>query len=1095
MLNRSSVDRGMFVHTCYKTLLCEENKKTNCSFERIEVPPPKSQNKSADYSKLGKNGIAMKGVPVYKGDIIIGKTLTKVQKDEEEKIDCSLAVGNGEEGIVDEIWEGVNEEGYKMVKVRIRQLRTPEVGDKFASRSSQKGVCGLLLSQEDMPFTQEGISPDLLINPHCFTAESQVSLYNGLSRPIGEMSETGGENVWTYDYDQNGLTHRKNLGMEWKGRRKVVKMTMQDGRTIRCTPDHKFYTTDKKWVEAKDLDMKKDKIIMGLDGVQDVNYGDEGGWKLATSNFMFSCDTHQNREKSMAFARILGHVLTDGCVYQISSSEFRCPVHFGHSIDAEICIQDIYLITGKTPKICKSSENGKASTYLVYVPYELSKSIGLLDGVTIGRKTRQDSDWPTFVKECPKSILREFLASMFGGDGHEPYIQGRNGSRPVCVKFSKSIHSDFNESFAVKIQNLCDLLNQFDVEAEIERIREFRNERDELFYSYYITIKNSLKFSQTIGFRYCTEKMSRLCLYKSYMEFQERVKAQSERILSLVDQYSVNMAVHRALSKAREELLKTEPSLNEYYSLSSMNQIGNRRKSSRSTEVLHLNYRYFPAFTKYLDDMGCLEWYSKTEYITKRDIDVLPTFHMRPIRIVEDGEEDVYCIGVDEFHNFICSGLTVSNCLPSRMTMSQLIEMLLGKTSALSGKLGDSTAFSKGSINPTESISKQLAELGFERHGNERLFSGYTGEMLQADIFIGTAYYQRLKHLVKDKMHCLTLDHQVLTLDGWRPIGELTTNDRVATLSQTTGVLEYQCPTKIWRYENYEGEMVHIKSPSIDLSVTSHHRMWIKGETDSAFRFEEASETVGKGYQYKKDAEWKRLDYLHPNTESLEETEELTLKPTDQWVFELSANQTRVLIDSITMNSNTFTGTSEETDRLQRLCLHAGWISDIDDNTIRIHRGVVYPIAEKTMETVTYEKCDVMCITVPNEVFYVRRNGKAVWTGNSRARGNVTMMHHQPSEGRSKDGGLRTGEMERDALIAHGGSAFIQETFFDMSDVYQVNVCGNCGSMLSAAKECRVCKKGDVSKTNIPYCAKLLLQELQALGVSIKISTSEKKEK
>ena len=80
--------------------------------------------------------------------------------------------------------------------------------------------------------------------------------------------------------------------------------------------------------------------------------------------------------------------------------------------------------------------------------------------------------------------------------------------------------------------------------------------------------------------------------------------------------------------------------------------------------------------------------------------------------------------------------------------------------------------------------------------------------------------------------------------------------------------------------------------------------------------------------------------------------------------------------------------------------------------------------------------------------------------------------------------------MERDALIAHGGSAFIQETFFDMSDVYQVNVCEHCGSMLSAAKECRVCKKGDVNKTNIPYCAKLLLQELQALGVSIKINTA-----
>jgi DNA-directed RNA polymerase II subunit RPB2 len=168
MLNKSSVDRGMFAHTCYKTLQCEENKKTNCSFERIEVPPTKSHNNTMNYSKLGENGIIKKGTPVVKGDIIIGKTLTKVKTDEEDdKTDCSLAIGNGEEGIIDGVWEGINDEGNKMVKIRIRQLRIPEVGDKLASRSSQKGVCGLLLNQEDMPFTSQGITPDLLINPHC----------------------------------------------------------------------------------------------------------------------------------------------------------------------------------------------------------------------------------------------------------------------------------------------------------------------------------------------------------------------------------------------------------------------------------------------------------------------------------------------------------------------------------------------------------------------------------------------------------------------------------------------------------------------------------------------------------------------------------------------------------------------------------------------------------------------------------------------------------------------------------------------------------------------------------------------------------------
>lgn len=79
--------------------------------------------------------------------------------------------------------------------------------------------------------------------------------------------------------------------------------------------------------------------------------------------------------------------------------------------------------------------------------------------------------------------------------------------------------------------------------------------------------------------------------------------------------------------------------------------------------------------------------------------------------------------------------------------------------------------------------------------------------------------------------------------------------------------------------------------------------------------------------------------------------------------------------------------------------------------------------------------------------------------------------------------------MERDALISHGGSAFIQETFFDMSDVYQVNVCDHCGGIVSSAKECRGCRRTDITRANIPYCTKLLFQELQAMGVSISIGT------
>jgi hypothetical protein len=407
------------------------------------------------------------------------------------------------------------------------------------------------------------------------------------------------------------------------------------------------------------------------------------------------------------------------------------------------------------------------------------------------------------------------------------------------------------------------------------------------------------------------------------------------------------------------------------------------------------------------------------------------------------------------------------------MTMSQLIETLLGKTASMSGNLGDSTSFSSASINPINKISEELKSLGYERHGNERMYCGYTGEMLEAEVFIGPTYYQRLKHLVKDKMHCLKLDHQVLTRNGWKDISNITIEDKVATLNKK-GELDYQYPTNVWKYENYNGMMYHIKNQSIDLAVTGNHRMWVSkyDYRINNYDFENAEDIVGKVRRYKSDAIWNGEDD-----------------------FLLSKEKSKDLIDSL-IKHTPMTLSKTIADKIQHLCLHAGYsciMNELNENEYEVFVNKFYhnPLVnvDEKEDAFVHEVCDVMCITVPNEVFYVRRNGKAVWTGNSRSRGNVTMMHHQPSEGRSRDGGLRTGEMERDSLIAHGGAAFIQETFFDMSDVYQVNVCNKCGNIISNPKQCRICKKDDITKTNIPYCTKLLFQELQALGVKISIGT------
>ena len=216
------------------------------------------------------------------------------------------------------------------------------------------------------------------------------------------------------------------------------------------------------------------------------------------------------------------------------------------------------------------------------------------------------------------------------------------------------------------------------------------------------------------------------------------------------------------------------------------------------------------------------------------------------------------------------------------------------------------------------------------------------------------------------------------------------------------------------------------------------------------------------------------------------------------WMFQTSRAQIRLLIHYMTISRKDVFVTRSKivSDQFQQLCLCAGYlyrtkhdnknfvyIIERENNSLIVNNG------EEQLELFEHEKCHVVCIEVPNQRFYVRRNGKAVWTGNSRSTGNVTMMHHQPSEGRSREGGLRVGEMERDALISHGGAAFIQETLFDMSDQYQVNVCEQCGNILASAVACRVCKNGQVNRTNIPYCAKLLFQELEAMGIKIQINT------
>ena len=187
LINYSAIQRGMFWATTYKTHT-ESEKKEGYMAEKIGIPPLNNRRRDANYGLLDDNGVVRLRHPkwndkdnnihgggavyVQKGDVIIGKLAVQYEKDGGEKLnDCSLVIKRGEEGYIDRIFDTITPNGYRLVKVVIRKTRIPEVGDKFASRAAQKGTVGMVYRQEDMPFTKDGIVPDIIMNPHAIPSQ------------------------------------------------------------------------------------------------------------------------------------------------------------------------------------------------------------------------------------------------------------------------------------------------------------------------------------------------------------------------------------------------------------------------------------------------------------------------------------------------------------------------------------------------------------------------------------------------------------------------------------------------------------------------------------------------------------------------------------------------------------------------------------------------------------------------------------------------------------------------------------------------------------------------------------------------------------
>jgi DNA-directed RNA polymerase beta subunit len=159
-LNKSALDRGLFSIQANKVFVVEE--KCVNSIEKICMPPPDMRKLHFNYSHLDADGIVKLKTKVKGGDIIVGRLVTRINKKDYTTYDDSIAIKPNDEGQVVKIERNPGKTGM-VVKIMISTCRVPEIGDKFCSNSAQKGTCGMIFDQEDMPFNSQGMCPDLIV--------------------------------------------------------------------------------------------------------------------------------------------------------------------------------------------------------------------------------------------------------------------------------------------------------------------------------------------------------------------------------------------------------------------------------------------------------------------------------------------------------------------------------------------------------------------------------------------------------------------------------------------------------------------------------------------------------------------------------------------------------------------------------------------------------------------------------------------------------------------------------------------------------------------------------------------------------------------
>jgi DNA-directed RNA polymerase beta subunit len=957
-----------------------------------------------------------------------------------------------------------------------------------------------------IPFPEHNQSPRNTYQ--CLDANESVLMKNGERVRIADVKV--GDEVVTFNPDDMTMNYTTVVNQYVRPtEKKIYEITTKSARKIVATEDHKFMTNN-GWKEVGELLHNKNTNNIGIYITPDEATNFLGKIETVLSEEEFRCKLndlgikdslinkytenlkelnllplYNNNNKLQIISRMFGFLLSDGSinVYKKGINNIvACGFDFGTSFDANNFNSDMELCGFNPTKIYEGTRHfNNTSHHTFALRYQgVFPALLIVLGVTYGKKTETTrKEIPSWILNGTPIIQREFIAGFQGGDGCKIRSNKlhKKGYNFICAETSQQINPVYKESLILFMTQCCKILQNFGIETKVNNSALIDETRVKISFKISDKQENLVKYFDKIGYRYSTTK-----------------KMDSAKIIEYIKYKNMMFVKHsKIIDKIRD--LYDEKNTN-----------------TRIANLLNLKVGYISDVIRSYKNgrkISCPNLKNNTINDWNEQIQIKNECMFVPIdSIVEVENRLISDITVEsDNHSFIAgnSNFLSHNCAQAKQAMGVYVtnyDSRMDKTAYVlnypARPLVDTRIMDMIHINNIPSGFTVVVAIMTHTGYNQEDSLLFNKGSIDRGLFQATIY-----HTEKDE------DKQKINGDEeirCKPDATKTKGMKFANYNKVNSKGVIPENTLIQNRDVIIAKITPIKENRND------HTKVIKYEDQSRiYRTDEETyvdknyiDRNGDGYNFAKvriRAVRKPVIGDKFSSRSGQKGTIGNIIPEEDMPFTKDGIRPDIILNPHAIPSRMTIAQLKET-ILAKVLLQLGLFGDgtsfgeLDVNTIceqLLKVGYEAHGNELLCNGLTGEQHECSVFTGP--VFYQRLKHMVNDKQHSRSIGPMVNLTRQPAEGRSRDGGLRFGEMERDTTVAHGAARFTKERLFDVSDKYSVYTCKKCGLIASYndamhIHRCRTCdNRTDFAYVQIPYACKLLFQELITMNIAPRIMT------